>query len=466
MSLNGKIFAISGTLSQPRQYYVDYIAANGGVFSSSVTKKVNYLIVEDPTMSTAKIEKAKKDGTAIISEKELLGLSSRVAPVVTVSADTVKGEKPKAAVKKAELAKAKVVIDTELKKGPLSGMTIALTGRLSKSKEDYIQLISQNGGTYAGTVTKKCTHLVAKDSDGASDKIQKAQKYGAKIVNEDFILNLKPVVTEGDAKTEQTEAPPAVLLAETYEPGKYNLIGWWISEKLDGVRAYWNGKRLMSRNGNEFFPPQWFIEKLPKDRHLDGELFIGRKKFKETISIVKSHKGGDRWKEITYMVFDMPSEAERPFEERMELLADVCNGLPNVQIVQQTQFTSDHDIDVILKEIEELGGEGAMLRAASSKYVGVRSKTLLKVKSFFDAEAKVTGYKTEGRGRLKGATGSLHCVTRAGVAFDCGSGLTDEDRRHPPPIGSIITFKYQELSSSGRPRFPTYVGLAIDKTFP
>jgi DNA ligase-1 len=107
-----------------------------------------------------------------------------------------------------------------------------------------------------------------------------------------------------------------------------------------------------------------------------------------------------------------------------------------------------------------------MLRAASSKYVGVRSKTLLKVKSFFDAEAKVTGYKTEGRGRLKGATGSLHCVTRAGVAFDCGSGLTDEDRRHPPPIGSIITFKYQELSSSGRPRFPTYVGLAIDKTFP
>ena len=120
----------------------------------------------------------------------------------------------------------------------------------------------------------------------------------------------------------------------------------------------------------------------------------------------------------------------------------------------------------MLKVVEELGGEGLMLRKPGSKYVGVRSDTLLKVKSFFDAEAKVVGLKTEAKGRMKGATGSLNCITRAGVSFDCGSGLSDEDRRHPPPIGSIITFKYQEMSSSGRPRFPSFVSIAIDKTFP
>lgn len=485
MSLNGKIFAISGTLSQPRQHYVDFIAANGGVFSSSVTKKVNYLIVEDPTMSTAKIEKAKKDGTAIISEKELLGLSAGVAPVVASAvapvSDTAKAAKPKAkATVKSEPAKVKQtkIVTTNVVKSldlPLKGFTVAISGKLSKTKEQFADIITANGGTYAGTMTKKVTHIIAKETEGASAKLQKARKYGAVIVDESFLDGMTGKAEHTDSTKEQTEteAPPGVLLAQKYNPDKFpdGPKGWWISEKLDGVRCYWNGKQILSRVGNKFYAPQFFLDQLPKDHHLDGELFIDRGKFRETVSIVKSHSGGDRWKQLTFMVFDIPSSGDLPFEDRMALLNTTLNdgtvARPNVKIVEQTLYTGTPTLFDMLKVVEDKKGEGLMCRQPGSKYETKRSHTLLKVKTFFDDEAKVIGYATEGTGRLSGMTGSLRCINRAGVTFDCGSGLDDEMRKNPPEIGTIITYKYQELSgTSGKPRFPTFVGIAIDKPFP
>jgi len=110
-------------------------------------------------------------------------------------------------------------------------------------------------------------------------------------------------------------------------------------------------------------------------------------------------------------------------------------------------------------------GEGLMLRKPNSKYVGSRSDTLLKVKTFSDDEALVKGYLA-GKGKHSGVMGSIVCELASGKTVQIGSGFSDEERKIPPPIGSVITFRYQELTPGGIPRFPTYVGVRIDAKWP
>jgi len=106
-----------------------------------------------------------------------------------------------------------------------------------------------------------------------------------------------------------------------------------------------------------------------------------------------------------------------------------------------------------------------MLRKAGSLYEGMRSSTLLKIKTFYDAEAVVTGY-LGGKGKNKGVTGSLKCQMASGKTFNVGTGLSDKQRKKPPKIGAIITYRFQELTRDGVPRFPSYIGEAIDKDEP
>jgi len=111
------------------------------------------------------------------------------------------------------------------------------------------------------------------------------------------------------------------------------------------------------------------------------------------------------------------------------------------------------------------GGEGLMLRQPGSLYVAGRSATLLKVKNFQDAEARVLGHEP-GAGRHKGRLGALLVELPNGKRFSVGTGFSDAERENPPPIGSVINFRYQELSEGGVPRFPSYVGVRGEATFP
>jgi len=109
-----------------------------------------------------------------------------------------------------------------------------------------------------------------------------------------------------------------------------------------------------------------------------------------------------------------------------------------------------------LKKVLKKGGEGVMLRKAGSVYETCRSDTLLKVKYFHDEEAKVLGSE-KGKGRCWNMMGKINCVLPNGINFKIGTGFTDKDRKNPPPKGSIVTFKYQELSHKGVPRFPVFM---------
>ncbi|KAJ3720399.1 hypothetical protein C8R42DRAFT_86826 [Lentinula raphanica] len=276
---------------------------------------------------------------------------------------------------------------------------------------------------------------------------------------------------DDDGSANTTKASVAVLLANSWDVDKGpDPSGWWISEKLDGVRTFYDGKAMYSRLGNPFTPPKWFLDALPKDVTLDGELFGGRGEFQNTVSIVKT-MNSPHWKGITFHVFDIPSLATQPFEARMDRLKKLfapgigSHKSDHVVVVKQEIATSKQHVLDKLKEVESLGGEGLMLRKPGSLYEGKRSSTLLKIKSFYDAEAVVTGYKA-GKGRNAGVTGALKCKMASGKTFDVGSGLNDKQRKNPPKIGAIIVYRFQELTKDGVPRFPTFLGEAADKTKP
>jgi DNA ligase-1 len=257
---------------------------------------------------------------------------------------------------------------------------------------------------------------------------------------------------------------PALLLAESWD-FVTDPTGWLLSEKLDGVRAFWDGKQFLSRQGNLFHAPDWFVAGLP-NVPLDGELWLGRKMFQRAVSIVRRQDKSDLWKDIRYVVFDAP-RLDKGFEKRLEFVQD-CLRQNRPLYAKPHEHVACTGIDHLKQELarlEALGGEGLMLRRAGSRYESGRSSTLLKVKSFHDAEARVLGHQ-EGAGRHKGRLGALLVELPDGTKFAVGTGFSDAERETPPPVGSLITFRYQELSEAGVPRFPSYIGVRADAPQP
>jgi len=248
---------------------------------------------------------------------------------------------------------------------------------------------------------------------------------------------------------------PPLLLAQSWDNAA-DLTDWWMSEKLDGVRAYWDGKRFVSRQGNTYHAPDWFTVGLP-ETVLDGELWIDRRKFQRTVSIVRRQDKGDQWREVRFVVFDAP-KAGGDFETRLDLLADLLRPKkqPYAKLLKQSQCRGLKHLREELARIESGGGEGLMLRQPGSVYEVGRSATLLKIKTFHDAEAVVLDQQA-GKGKHKGKLGALVVQLKDGTEFSVGTGFSDAQRASPPPVGSVITFRYQELSDAGVPRFPSFV---------
>jgi DNA ligase-1 len=274
---------------------------------------------------------------------------------------------------------------------------------------------------------------------------------------------IAPAPRKAAGAAEDKEGPP-VLLAERWD-NETDLSGWWMSEKLDGVRAYWDGKQFLSRLGNVYHAPDWFLEGLP-EVPLDGELWLARKAFQRTVSIARRQDKSDHWRELRYVVFDAPAHGAH-FEARMAFFQEViAKRKPPFAVAHPHEVCRDLDhLRRELARVEELGGEGLMIRQPRSKYEVGRSLTLLKVKSFRDAEARVLEHQA-GAGRHKGRLGALFVEMADGTRFAVGTGFSDAEREDPPPVGSVITFRYQELSEGGVPRFPSYVGVRDDVKFP
>lgn len=288
--------------------------------------------------------------------------------------------------------------------------------------------------------------------------------------------------------------PASISLAQQWN-ASIDPTGYIMSEKLDGMRAYWCGKKLWTRSGLPIIAPEWFLASLPADLVLDGELFLGRQRFDECMSIARRTDASEEWRQLRYVVFDAPSvkggvavRLQRAAEALAAATGAASNSAANVPLAVtkggpvslSTDSTSSDKavywvmhphtecigIDHLLEElarVESLGGEGLMLRSAVAAHRGGRNSDLLKVKSFHDDEALVTAHE-DGNGKYAGMVGSLVCVSRRGARFKVGSGLTDAMRspRAAPKPGTVITFKYFELTKDGIPRFPTFLRVRPD----
>jgi DNA ligase-1 len=258
---------------------------------------------------------------------------------------------------------------------------------------------------------------------------------------------------------------PHLLLAQKWMDTQ-NVEGYWISEKLDGVRAYYDHKHrvFLSRMGNVYHAPPWFSEGYPEDMALDGEFYMGRQTFQQTQQVIKD-PNSLKWKQLKFYVFDSPNLTSA-FEERHEALVNYFKDRKSTATVMTHQLCKGRDhVYELLKHYESLGGEGVMLRKPKSHYVGKRSASLLKVKSFYDAEARVEEV-IPGKGKYTGMMGALQCSMANGLSFKIGTGYSDKDRVTPPRLGSIITYRFQELSSEGIPKFPAFVAVRIDASEP
>lgn len=251
------------------------------------------------------------------------------------------------------------------------------------------------------------------------------------------------------------EAPPLVLAKVYTEP--VDLADYWVSEKLDGVRAYWDGQHLISRQGNRFAAPIWFTADFPKVP-LDGELWMGRGTFEELSGTVRQLTPDDtQWRRVRYMVFDMPVP-KLSFDERLEQLTQLISvhALTHLQIVTQYKVRDQHALMRDLENIVAQGGEGLMLHRGGSLYRAGRSEDLLKLKTYADAEATVIAH-LPGKGKYRGMMGSLLVEAQDGRRFRIGTGFSDAQRADPPAIGSIITYKYFGKTNNDLPRFASFL---------
>ncbi|MBC7995469.1 MAG: DNA ligase [Rhizobacter sp.] len=261
-------------------------------------------------------------------------------------------------------------------------------------------------------------------------------------------------------RTGRTEARP-LMLANLYRP-ELPLADYWVSEKYDGVRAYWDGTQLWTRQGHRIAAPAWFTAGWPT-QPLDGELWAGRGRFTAASSAVAKDAPDDAdWRELRYMVFDLPAHPGR-FDQRLadlqRLLAE--NKAAWLQVVPQHKVADEASLRALLHLTVRQGGEGLMLHRGDSLYRGERNDDLLKLKQHLDAEATVIGH-APGKGKYQGMLGALQVQTPQGLTFKLGSGLRDADRASPPPVGSKVTYRYLGLHPDGTPRFASFVRVRVD----
>jgi DNA ligase-1 len=214
-----------------------------------------------------------------------------------------------------------------------------------------------------------------------------------------------------------------------------DLYGWLLSEKYDGINATWDGDGcLWSRNNKPINAPQWFLDQFPKDQVLHGELWVGRGKFQEVVSICRKKQPiDDEWKRVKFMLFE--SHGKAPIRNN-----SICP-------IQYYRCSDRDSMENFYNDIISQGGEGIVLTAI--KGVNYKKKPVLA------DEATVLGW-VDGKGKFAdGLAGALE-VSWKGFTFKLSLPLK-ELRQSPPKPGSVVTFEYRGLTDAGKPRFPTFL---------
>lgn len=253
-----------------------------------------------------------------------------------------------------------------------------------------------------------------------------------------------------------TSADYMVPLAQSYHQ-EIDIDQYWKSEKLDGIRAIWTGSQLVTRKGTKINSPTWFTEPLPS-YPLEGELWAGRGNFHLVqTTVLDKEPQDDAWRKIDFMLFDMPNAAG-DYQKRYYnvIYFTRASKRDHIKYIEHSPIESEEELFSYLNNVDNVKGEGVMLRKITSRYQAGRSTDLLKLKKHQDAEAKVVGYKV-GKGKYQGLMGSLLVQLDSGLQFYIGSGFNDLQRKNPPALGSVITFRFNGTTQNGVPKFARFV---------
>ena len=244
-------------------------------------------------------------------------------------------------------------------------------------------------------------------------------------------------------------------LATVYQHG-LELQQYWVSEKLDGIRARWTGSQLLTRTGHVIHAPAWFVEGFPA-QIVDGELWLARDSFAQTVSIVMRDIPNEEWRQIHFMLFDLPT-SKGNFTQRLSELQRIVDSTasPYLMLIKHFRVADEAQLLSQLDELVAGGAEGLMLHHQDALYQDGRSASLLKLKKYQDAEATVIAH-IAGKGKYTNMLGSLLVELENGLQFKIGSGFSDAQRLEPPPLGSVITFKYYGVTAKGTPRFASFL---------
>lgn len=251
-------------------------------------------------------------------------------------------------------------------------------------------------------------------------------------------------------------AAPAIALptlwSDHLDPANY-----LVSEKYDGVRGVWDGETLRFRSGRIVAAPAWFTARLPRVA-LDGELWLARGHFDGLSGIVRKAQPVDaEWRDVRYMAFELPG-ADGSFAERAQRLREIAGRTAWAPFVavDQRPVADRAALQRRLAATLAQGGEGLVLHRADAPYQAGRTDALMKLKPETDTEAVVIAHRA-GQGRYEGQLGALEVRAPDGRRFLIGTGFSDAQRRDPPPLGSVVTYRYRDLTPSGLPRFASFL---------
>ncbi|MBI3873514.1 MAG: hypothetical protein HY307_00580 [Arcobacter sp.] len=167
-----------------------------------------------------------------------------------------------------------------------------------------------------------------------------------------------------------------------------NITSWLMSEKLDGIRGYWDGKEFYSKNGNKLNVPDWFIKDFPPFP-LDGELWSKRNDFEFIQSTVLDTHSSNEWKKITYNIFEVPN-AKGDFSTRLQKAKEwfLEHQNPHVNIIKQIVCKDEYHLQGFLDEIIALKGEGVVIKMVTFKYYDFTKNGVPKFASFLRVREK------------------------------------------------------------------------------
>jgi DNA ligase-1 len=255
------------------------------------------------------------------------------------------------------------------------------------------------------------------------------------------------------AQAEEVIPKPQIQLAKPLT-GAIHIEDYLVSEKLDGVRGYWDGQQLLTKSGKLIHYPAWFIKDFPSTV-FEGELWIGRGQFEVVSGLVRqTETDDDTWRKVKLMLFDLPL-SELAFEHRYQQLQIIAAKSVYLEAIEQVTISSELELYQRLKHVVAQGAEGLMLHRKQATYAAGRTDNILKLKLKSDADAMVIGH-TEGKGKYTGVMGALTVKMPNGIVFDIGTGFSDLERQNPPSIGTLISYHHIGFTKNGVPRFASF----------